>query len=326
MKILVTGAAGFIGSALIKRLTTHNHTIYGLIHNTTPLFQHKNVTYLQGDITNFHSLKKIIPNDIEVVYHCAALVKDFGKEQEFLAVNVTGTKNLVQLCNPDTLQRFIYISHTRKQKTQPSSSYSKTKWIAEQHLLDKHKTENFPTVIIRPGNVYGPGASVWVLKPLEAIKKNRITLINHGNGIFQHTYVDNLIDALLLATKQPEAIGQIFNITDGDNTTTWGTYLNQLAEFVGKDHISRNLSKTTALFIAKTMMILNRLIHIQPWVTPMAIQIFTNTEHISIEQAQQLIYYQPKISYPEGMQHVHEWLQKNNYIPTMKHPATEEKP
>ena len=250
MNCLVTGAAGFIGHALIARLAQERHHVQALIHHHTPTKKIENVTYITGDITNPNSIKPYL-NKVQVVFHCAALVKDYGSKKMFTQVNVEGTKNLVDACNQKEITRFVYLSHIRYEQEHTSGYYSTTKALAEQYLKEKYQQDKFPMVIIRPGNVYGPGATTWVLRPLKAIQKNRIALIEHGKGIFLHTYIDNLIDALLLAMKKPEAVGEMIDVTDGENSHTWGMYLNALAQMAGKEAIKRDFSKSQALIIGK---------------------------------------------------------------------------
>ena len=230
MKCLVTGAAGFIGNALTKRLVEEDHQVKAIIHTGKPKLSGDRVEYIIADITDASSLENIVC-DCDVVFHCAALVKDFGPKNMFNKVNVEGTKNIVDICK--NTKCFIYLGHIRYESDNQSGYYFRSKYRAEQYLLDKYKQENFPVVIIRPGNVYGPGATTWVLRSLHAIQKNRISLIENGSGIFHHTSIDNLIDALLAVMKKPKAIGESFDITDGDHFVTWGRYLNDLAEIAG---------------------------------------------------------------------------------------------
>lgn len=313
MRCLVTGAAGFIGGALVQRLASNGHHVQGIIHHTPPTFTHKNVDYRTGDIANPEFLQSIM-NPLDVVFHCAALVKDYGRKDEFIKINVTGTKNLVTACEAHSVKRLIFLSHIRYESGKNSTYYNDTKAIAEQYLLEKYTKEQFPIVIIRPGNVYGPGATTWVLRPLQAIQKNRIALIDHGHGLFLHIYIDNLIDAILAAVETPDAIGKTIDVTDGDNNTTWGEYLNALAQIAHKPPLQRNMSKTTALFISKLMMIRYKLFKMEPWVTPMAVEIFSNHQTVSIEKAKTILGYAPKIDYLKGLQHVEHWLKTEGYI------------
>jgi len=258
MRCLVTGAAGFIGNALTKRLAEEGHKVKGVIHQKKLQSLVKNVEYVTGDITDKESIKSAF-KDVDVVFHCAAVVKDYGPKKMFYKINLEGTKNVVEICEEYGVKRFIFLSHQTYEPKEKLEFYSKTKALAEQYLNEKYKRGEFPVVIIRPGNVYGPGDAIWVIRVLKAIKRNRVTLINEGKGIFLHTYIDNLIDALMAAMKEKKAIGKTIDVTDGDNNISWAEYLNSLARMAGKNPIEKNLSKNTALLIGKAMIFLHSL-------------------------------------------------------------------
>ncbi|DAC73127.1 MAG TPA: hypothetical protein DSN98_01600 [Thermoplasmata archaeon] len=313
MRCLITGAAGFIGSSLVQRLVSEGHFVRGIIHHTQPTFFHKQVEYLSGDITDSAFLKSSM-DQVDVVFHCAALVKDYGPRHIFDQINIEGTKNLIAASEASLIKKFIYLSHIRYETGKSRGYYHKTKAAAEHILIEKYTHDHFPVVIIRPGNVYGPGAKTWVLRPLLAIQKNRIALIDKGTGIFLHTYIDNLLDALLVALREPGVIGESIDITDGDNATTWGDYLNALAKMAGKPPIKKHMSKRTALVVGKLMMAGYTLIKIEPWVTPVAVEIFTNQNSVSLKKAKTLLNYKPAVAYEEGMKRVRQWLEKEHYI------------
>jgi nucleoside-diphosphate-sugar epimerase len=313
MKCLVTGAAGFIGSSLVRRLVSEGHDVRGVIHHTQPTYFDKRVEYISGDITNPEFLKPVM-DQVDVVFHCAAFVKDYGPKSVFNQINVEGTKNLIAASEASSVKKFIFLSHIKYGSGKNIGYYHETKAIAEQSLMEKYTHDHFPVVIIRPGNVYGPGATTWVLRPLQAIQKNRIALIDKGTGIFLHTYIENLLDALVVALQEPRAVGQIIDITDGDNTTTWGDYLNALAKMTGKPPIKKNMSKRTALVVGKLMMVGYTLFKIEPWVTPVAIEIFANQKTVSIEKAKALLGYEPMVDFTEGLKHVERWLKAERYI------------
>ena len=313
MNCLVTGASGFIGSSLTKRLVKEGYSVKALIHKNKPKSFEKDIQYITGDITDPSSLKTAVEN-VDLIFHCAAFVRDFGPKDVFYKINYEGTKNIVDACKEQKIKRFIFLGHVRYESVKKFSYYTFSKEMAEQFLLDTHKNDNFPVVVIRPGNVYGPGLATWVIRPLKAIQKNRISLINNGNGIFHHTYIDNLLDAILVAIKEPKAIGEIIDITDGDHSTTWGQYLNDLAEMTGKSPIKKNMSKNTALALGNVTMLLYNTLRIKPWFTPMAVEVFTNQKRISIKKAESLLGYKPKIDYKEGMKRVENWLKTEGHI------------
>jgi nucleoside-diphosphate-sugar epimerase len=313
MKVLVTGASGFIGNALINRLNSEGYTVRGLIHNNLIDKKLKNVSSYYGDITDIESLKSAV-DGVDVIFHCAAYMKDFGNRKKFYKINFEGTKNLVLLSKKFGINKFIYISHMDYENVNNFGFYSESKKLAEKYLLDQYKDEKFPCIIIQPGNVYGPGKAVWVLYPLNAIKKNLIALIDDGEGIFLHTYIDNLIDALLKSMKTDMAIGKIIKITDGDNNTRWGDYLNSLAEMIGNQKINRNIAKKKALFIAKINSYFSRIFNTRLIISPTAVHIMSNKKKVSIYKAKEILDYYPRVNYNDGMKNVKKWLMDEGYI------------
>ncbi|MBN1280976.1 MAG: NAD(P)-dependent oxidoreductase [Candidatus Thermoplasmatota archaeon] len=312
MNVLVTGASGFIGSALVKRLTTEGFCVRALIHNTPPAELDCQVRYIVADVTDPQSLTTAV-QDVDVVFHCAALVKDYGSTREILNVNYQGTRHLVEYCGT-RLQRFIYLGHLHTTQTRRVGAYSRSKALAEDYLLQQHQRNHFPVVIIRPGNVYGPGQATWVLRPLRAIQHDRLLLIDHGKGIFLHTYIDNLIDALVTSMHAPSIIGETIDITDGDATVTWKQYLNSLAKVTGKPPLTKSLSKTTALLLGYGLQLSARLTHKEPLLTPMAVHLFTRQCSVSLEKAAALLGYHPSVEYEEAMERIRIWLKTHHYI------------
>jgi nucleoside-diphosphate-sugar epimerase len=307
MKCLVTGAGGYIGNKLVKRLSQEGYELRALVYKNKSVDQRDKIEYIKGDITDRNSIQNIA-NDIDFVFHCAALVRDYGPKKIFYKHNFEGTKNLVEQCEKTGVKRFVFLSHIRYESEKPTGHYSVTKALAEEYLINKNKTENFPITIIRPGNVYGPGATTWVLRPLNSIQNNKISFIDKGKGVFLHTYIDNLLDALIASIKKDDSIGEVIDITDGDNSTTWKKYFDDLARIADMPPIKRNLSKNMAMIIAKIMIVLNKIIRIEPWVTPMAVRVLTNQHKVTIEKAQKLLDYSPKIDYINGIKLIEKWF------------------
>lgn len=313
MRCFVTGATGFIGASLVKRLIKEGYEVRGLIHKKKPIKFDERVEYVYGDIRDVSTIRSYL-RDIDFVLHCAAYVKDFGPRNVFYETNIEGTKNLVSICKDFAIKRFIFLGHINYETDKAVGYYRESKTKAEDILKVEHRKNGFPIVIIRPGNVFGPGATTWVLRPLQSIKKNRIALIEYGRGIFLHTYIDNLLDAIIVSMLKKEAVGEDFNITDGDYSVTWDKYFNDLARIAGENQIKRNLSRKKALMIGNIMVILHKIFGVYPWITPYAVQIFTNKNIISIDKAKSILGYNPKVDYEEGMRNIEKWLKVENYI------------
>jgi nucleoside-diphosphate-sugar epimerase len=308
MKCFVTGANGYVGRCLIERLTRQQHEVIGLLHQSTPKKPVNGVTYIKADITDSETFCSYL-KDIDVIFHCAAKVSDHGPKKDFYTVNVKGTEQLINASAPYDIKQFIYLSHLPYESSKRKSPYSQTKQIAESVLKKAYQKTGFPVTIIQPGNIYGPGDTTWVTRPINAITQNRLLLVEHGTGIFHHTYIENLLDALLLCIHESKCIGQNLIITDGDNSTTWATYFNDLARILGKKPIQKSISKKTANILGSLMITLLPPFGITPWVSPFAVDILTNTKTYSLRETQQIINYKPKVPYKEAMQQIACWIQ-----------------
>jgi nucleoside-diphosphate-sugar epimerase len=310
MNCLVTGSTGYIGSNLTKRLLHDKHHVIGLIHQRQPNNEHiPNLRYIQADITDLNALDTALSHTvIDIVFHCAAYVKDYGKKKDFYTINYMGTKNLVTISKKLGISRFIYLGHI------PTSLkhdyYSTTKHLAEHYLLHQYTEHNFPVVIIRPGNVFGPGRNLWVGRVLKTIQRNKITLIDNGSGIFHHTYIDNLLDALTAAMIKPKALGNILPVTDDDNSITWGEYLNFLSQLVQNKDIPRSMSKHSAYILSRMSMIFYHIFGLKPIITPLVVYIFSNKSNINIDKTKEILDYQPKVGYDEAIKNIEQWLKK----------------
>ena len=309
MKFLITGAAGYIGSNIINRLTKQDAEIIGLYHINKPNIDHKSVQYIKADLSQ-PSFINCLPDNIDIIIHCAALMRDFGSKLKFYKVSVEGTKKIISWAHDNNVSQFIHLGHIPYESSHRFNYYSETKKEIEWILLDKIKKNNAPITIIRPGNVFGPGAPVWLIRIISIIKKNNLYLIDHGKGIFHHTYIQNLIDAIVLCLGNKKAIGTSFDITDGDDTITFQKYFSDIALMLGKSTDFRNISKKSALRVGTAMLYLNKFTRIKPIITPLATEILTNQQNISIKKAQNLLNYNPKVTYLKAMDEIEQWIKK----------------
>lgn len=309
MKCLVTGSAGYIGSHVLSRFVSKGYDVIGTYYNKKPTILNDDVTLIQGDISN-NSLYKSLPNDIDIIVHCASLVRDYGPKKRFYEVNVKGTKNLVDYAKKCDISQFIYLGHIKYESNHLFNYYSESKSLSQSFLLDEYNNNKFPVSIICPGNVFGPGAHIWLIRILNTMMHNKLYLINQGDGIFHHTYIDNLIDAIALSLNNSSAIGHVFNITDGDTSITFQKYFTDLAEIINVSKSFKNMSKKSALRIGFLMNVLNRLTGYKPIITPLAVEILTNHMSISIEPASSILSYKPKVQYDQAMKHIEQWITK----------------
>jgi nucleoside-diphosphate-sugar epimerase len=192
---------------------------------------------LVGDLRDRDSLKRLVAG-ADVVIHCAAKIMGFAPE-EFDEVNVQGTKSLLDAAIEAGCRRFVYISSiavygggvptedgeylegTPLQAGEHLDAYTRTKILAESAVVDACARSELEYVILRPTSVYGPQISSWTRLPLDMIKKGRRLFVgfDEPEGLLDVVYVEDLVQAILLAIQNPRAANEVFTI--GGETVTF---------------------------------------------------------------------------------------------------------
>jgi nucleoside-diphosphate-sugar epimerase len=235
MRVLVTGANGFVGAALCAKLKQIGHYFVPSVRRSYGIPDEKLVGEIDGDTCWSDVLK-----DCEAVVHLAARVhvnheKDLNSLLKFRTVNVDGTTNLARSAAAAGVKRFIYLSTIKvngesteidkpfsaDDPTAPSDTYSLSKWEAEQELWKISQHTQMELVIIRPPLVYGPGVKANFLAlmtllgrgvplPLASVTSNRRSLVA----------LDNLVDLIATCLVHPNAANQTFLVSDGEDLST----------------------------------------------------------------------------------------------------------
>lgn len=324
---LVTGATGFIGGRLTERLATEEGVrVRALVRSAGKVGRLGKlpVEIVEGDLLDPQSLKKAVKG-CDLVFHCAALVRETGKKKEFYQINVQGTENIVQAAVTAGVKKFIHMSSVAVYGLNPPDGadedtafqpcgnlYCDTKIAAEEIVWAYHRDQGLPVVVIRPTNVYGPHSKPWTLRPIKMITSGKMMLINGGTGLCNYVYIDNLIDATLLATKRDEAIGQAYIITDGV-ALPWKEFFGCYARMAGKPQmrsVPERVGKIAALGMEITSMLTGR----QPKITRQAVGFLTKKACFSIEKARRELGYRPRVPLEEGMRLTEQWLREAGHL------------
>lgn len=228
MKILVTGATGFLGSHVVRRLVERGDDVRCLVRQDKPCLP-EGAKRLIGDILEPEALGKAM-EDVDVVCHCAALVAGRQKRDDFFRVNVRGLGNMLNAAASANVKRFIHIStcsvsgsvvHIDTDESAPliesGSPYRDSK-VAAERLINESPYRSSVT-IIRPGWIYGPGDRNVLPLILERLKTGKMYVISGGSKLVHTVFVSHVADAVVSATDKPSAAGQTYNITDGRHLT-----------------------------------------------------------------------------------------------------------
>lgn len=225
MKVLVTGATGFIGSNLVKELVKRDYEVTCLTRKTSNLrcLEDLDVSIVHGDCTDKDSLKRLSA-DFSYVFHLAGLTKA-KKEEDFFLTNGRGTENLLNVLSARTkaLQRFLYMSSLaavgpsrdampldETATPRPVSLYGKSKLEGERVTFNYK--DQMPISIIRPPAVYGPWDRDFFLF-FKMVKRGFYPY--WGKCYYSLLYVDDLVHGLITAAESNEAAGKIYFLSDG---------------------------------------------------------------------------------------------------------------
>ena len=248
-RILLTGGAGFIGTTLSRRLIDDNEiVVYDNLHRDamggTELADHPNLTLIQGDVLDAELVTETTRGATHIVHLAAIAGVDTVLESPVrtMRVNLIGTSNVLEAAHAtqDSVERLVDFStsevfgrHAYKVEEiheTAQGSVGEARWtyavskLAGEHLAHSYYDEfGLPTCSIRPFNVYGPGqiGGGAIRAFIEAALAGRdLTIHGDGSQIRAWTYVDDMVEGLMLALEHPNAVGESFNIGNARSTVT----------------------------------------------------------------------------------------------------------
>jgi uncharacterized protein YbjT (DUF2867 family) len=242
--ILVTGATGFVGSHLVKKLASAGRPVRALVRNLEKAEKFfaasssrapgtggallPNIDLAQGDIGDRESLVRAAEG-CEAVVHLVGIIQP-APGQSFLSVHVEGTRNVLDAAlKAGTVKHFVYQSALGTREN-AKSEYHKTKYKAEEMT----RTSGLNWSITRPSIIYGPGDEFTLrMKSLISMPYPFIPLLGSGKGLFQPVYIDDLTDALAKITGDPEFFGKVAELC-GPRRLTLDEVVNEIAAAIGK--------------------------------------------------------------------------------------------
>lgn len=252
MKVLVTGATGFIGSHIVERLILEKHKVVALDNDISGLNQYpsvKNLVTIKADISKKSQVKDIYFKNTDWVFHLAGLsniVPSITSPLLYHEVNVSGTLNILEASRRAKVKRFIYTASSScygvpdKYPTsetapiKPEYPYALTKYMGETYALHWGKVYKLPVVSLRLFNIfgprvrtygtYGPVISIFMAQKLAG---KPFTIVGDGKQTRDFTFVSDVVDAFITAAKS-DTVNDYFNVGSG------GTYsVNHLVKLLG---------------------------------------------------------------------------------------------
>ncbi|MDC0302706.1 NAD-dependent epimerase/dehydratase family protein [bacterium] len=330
MNITITGATGFLGGALANRLineTDHNIVACGRQVAIGKELQSRSskVTFLAGDLADPAYVKKAI-SAADRVFHCGALSSPWGARPTFEAANIEGTRNVLKACTEHGTGRLIHVSspsiYHRNKVDQPLNEdapiegpalnhYIATKRVAEKLVRDS----NQKSITLRPRALFGPGDQTLFPRILRANQKGRFPLIGGHDPLMDCTYIENAVDALLLASEAPDEYeGKIYNITN-DEPILRSELFTKLFEEVEMNFNPRIIPLTVAKALASLLELGSHgftMGRVEPLLTRYTVDVLSSGQVLDVSRAQRELGYDPKISIHQGLEEFGSWWRGGN--------------
>jgi nucleoside-diphosphate-sugar epimerase len=327
MKVMVTGATGFIGSHLVEALLKEKHDVLCLVRGASSISRLANldVRFLYGDLTDQVSLKQALNVDVDVVFHLAGLMGNWGlPDSVYWKINVDGTKNLLNVLNNSNVKQFIYSSTAgvlgplekppadETFPLNPSNIYERTKAEAEKLVLSYYRETGFPVTVIRPEFIYGPG-DMHTLGLFRSIKKRQFQLIGGGKSTLHPTFIDDLIQGFELCIDRKEAIGEVYLIA-GEQYITVKELATKMAHALHVKSPKFYLPLWMANTLASLMETSTRLYDFQPPLTHSRVKFFTQNRGCDISKAKKQLEYKPMVNLEIGLKRTVDWYTKKGFL------------
>lgn len=324
-RVLVTGATGFTGFNLCRRLVGDGDEVVAWVRassDTGPL-DALGVTREVVDICDAEQVAAKL-RDFDVVYHIAAAFRvEHVDADEFTRVNVGATDNLLSAAAANGIPRFVHCSTVGVQgdideppasedyRYAPGDHYQQSKLEGELLAL-KAAEEGLAVSVVRPAGIYGPGDTRF-LKLFRPISRGRFVMIGSGEVLYQLTFIDDLVDGIVRAGRRPEAVGEVFTLA-GPRITTLRELVDAIADAVGARRPRLRLPYAPVYLASVVCEKLCKLIGVSPPLFPRRVEFFEKDRAFDISKARRLLGYDPRVDLDEGLRRTAAWYREQGLI------------
>ena len=317
MEILVTGGTGFLGRHLARGLLERGHGVrlMGRSFAGASDLTRAGAVPVRADLRDRESVIAAC-RGVGAVFHVGALSAPWGAARDFHDINVGGTASVLAGCREHGVRRVVYVSspsvvfdgrdHVNLREDAPyprrfASVYSLTKKLGEDLVNAASREGHLETVVLRPKAMFGPGDQSLLPRLVEVARRKRLPQIGDGRNLVDLTYVENVVQALLLALDSPAAPGNTYTITNGEHVPLWPT-VRLVLRRTGLPDDLRPLPLPLALTIARLMEIGGTLRGTEPLLTTYTVGILARTQTYDISAASRDLGYVPQVSVADGVQ------------------------
>ncbi|MEN9479534.1 MAG: hypothetical protein RLZZ298_929 [Pseudomonadota bacterium] len=318
--ILVTGGSGFLGGAVVRRLVARGDQVRSLQRQDSPALRQLGVDLVRADLADREAVIEAAKG-CEAVIHIAAKAGVWGAENDYYQTNVSGTRNILDACLANKIQRLVYTStpsvihaggdiegvdESAALATHFEIAYPATKAEAERLVLSANSPV-LGTVALRPHLIWGPNDPQLTARVLARGKTGRLRLVGKGLKLIDSVFIDNAVDAHILALDRifPGApcAGKAYFITQGEPMPQ-RDLINGILRAGGLAPCQKSISPHAAYAVGAIMEMLWKMLGRQdePMMTRFVAKQLSTAHWYNISAAKRDLGYEPQISVVQGLQ------------------------
>ena len=326
MKVALTGASGYTGGHILRRLLSRGDTVRALVRegSVTKELSASGAVIVPGVLGDAQAARRLVEG-CDAVMHVAAVYRTAGHPDSYYReINVVGTQKLLEAAVEAGARRFVHTSTVgvhgdvknppadENAPIAPSDIYQETKAEADAMAREFGRARGLEVAIVRPGAIYGPGET-RLLKVFKSIARGRYAVVGKGTPHYHLAYIDDLVDGFLLALDRPEAAGETFIIAGPQS--------------ISQDDLAREVARATGGSVwpfhipAWPIQRLGDLVEavciplgLEPPIHRRRVDFWVKNRSFSIEKARRLLGYEPKVDVREGILRTANWYRDHGWL------------
>jgi 2-alkyl-3-oxoalkanoate reductase len=327
MKVLVTGATGFLGRYIVEQLRARGDDVRGFCRRPDDELVKLGVDVAIGDITDRRAVVEAC-RGVDAVIHTAAVADIWGPWDWFYSTNVLGTRHVLEGCREHSVGRLVYTSTpsvtfdgTPQRGVDESAPYPEhwlcyypqTKATAEQEVLAAHRRGVLHTCSLRPHLIWGPRDRHIIPRMLDRARRGKLKRVGDGTNRIDIIYVENAAAAHLLALDRladaAPAGGRSYFLSQGEPVACW-PWIDEVLALAGLPPVKRSVPYRAAWHAGAVLEIIWRLLgrRSEPIMTRFLAAQMATDHYYDLTAARRDLGYQPTISTAEGMRRLGTWL------------------
>jgi nucleoside-diphosphate-sugar epimerase len=327
VRILVTGGTGFTGTALVRRLVELGHDVVALDNKEgleSDALRALGADVRIGSVVDAEAVAAAM-RGVRVVHHLAAAFRELDvPDQYYDEVNVEGTRNVLEAALEGGVERFVYCSTCgvhgdvkeppadEDAPIAPADYYQRTKHDAEP-LVEEFARRGLPAITLRPAAIYGPGDPERFFMIFKRVAKGVFPMFGSGRTLYHPLYIDNLVDALLLAQDSEESSGRAYLIADEDYYAI-ETIVRKVATALEVEVRIPHLPVLPLVVVGHLVEKVCKPFGLTPPIFPRRVDWFRQNRAFDIGRAKRELGYRPRIDLDEGLRRTAAWYREKGYL------------